>query len=62
MTAPQKYRGEKLGLPPAGSGSLAPTGVRLGAFVVDAIASVPTAAGDKPIEPVVLQSVDIVAA
>ncbi|REJ08728.1 peptidylprolyl isomerase [Microbacterium bovistercoris] len=30
--------------------------------VVDAIASVPTAAGDRPIEPVVLQSVDIVAA
>ncbi len=30
--------------------------------VVDAIAAVPTAAGDRPIEPVVLQSVDIVAA
>jgi peptidyl-prolyl cis-trans isomerase A (cyclophilin A) len=30
--------------------------------VVDAIASVPTAAGDRPIEPVVLQSIDIVAA
>ncbi len=29
--------------------------------VVDAIAAVPTAAGDRPIEPVVLQSVDIVA-
>ena len=30
--------------------------------VVDAIAAVPTAAGDRPIEPVVLQSIDIVAA
>jgi len=29
--------------------------------VVDAIASVPTAAGDRPIEPVVLHSVDVVA-
>ena len=28
--------------------------------VVDKIASVPTAAGDRPIEPVVLQSVDVV--
>jgi uncharacterized RDD family membrane protein YckC len=39
MTAPQTYRGEKLGLPPAGSGALAPTGPRLLAFVVDAVAS-----------------------
>jgi peptidyl-prolyl cis-trans isomerase A (cyclophilin A) len=30
--------------------------------VVDAIAQVPTAAGDRPIEPVVLQSIDVVAA
>jgi peptidyl-prolyl cis-trans isomerase A (cyclophilin A) len=30
--------------------------------VVDKIAAVPTAAGDRPIEPVVLQSIDIVAA
>ena len=30
--------------------------------VVDALGAVPTAAGDRPIEPVVLQSVDIVAA
>ncbi len=30
--------------------------------VVDAISAVPTAAGDRPIEPVVLQSIDIVAA
>jgi uncharacterized RDD family membrane protein YckC len=39
MTAPQTYRGEKLGLPAHGSGSLAPTGPRLLAFVVDALAS-----------------------
>lgn len=30
--------------------------------VVDALGAVPTAAGDRPIEPVVLQSIDIVAA
>ena len=30
--------------------------------IVDAISKVPTAAGDRPIEPVVLESVDIVAA
>ena len=39
MTAPQTYRGEKLGLPAAGPGALAPTGPRLLAFVVDALAS-----------------------
>lgn len=39
MTAPQAYRGEKLGLPRAGRGSLASTGPRLGAFLVDAVAS-----------------------
>jgi uncharacterized RDD family membrane protein YckC len=39
MTAPQAYRGEKLGLPPEGPGSLAPTGPRLLAFIVDAVAS-----------------------
>ena len=39
MTAPQAYRGEQLGLPRSGRGSLAPTGPRLGAFLVDAIAS-----------------------
>jgi uncharacterized RDD family membrane protein YckC len=38
-SAPQTHRGERLGLPAAGSGSLAPTGPRLGAFVVDAVAS-----------------------
>jgi len=30
--------------------------------VVDAIAAVPTAAGDRPIEPVVIESIDVVAA
>ena len=39
MTLPQAHRGERLGLPAAGRGSLAPTGARLGAFVVDALAS-----------------------
>ncbi|MEO9134056.1 MAG: RDD family protein [Jatrophihabitantaceae bacterium] len=43
MTAPggtpQTYRGERLGLPAAGPGSLGSTGPRLGAFIVDAIAS-----------------------
>ena len=39
MTAPQAYRGEKIGLPRTGRGSLAPTGPRLGAYLVDAIAS-----------------------
>jgi uncharacterized RDD family membrane protein YckC len=38
-TAPQAYRGEKIGLPRAGRGSLAATGPRLGAFVLDALAS-----------------------
>ena len=44
MTAPQTYRGEKLGLPATGRGSLAPTGPRLFAFVVDALASALVAA------------------
>jgi uncharacterized RDD family membrane protein YckC len=39
MTAPQTYRGEKLGLPPTGRGSLAATGPRLLAFLVDAAAA-----------------------
>jgi uncharacterized RDD family membrane protein YckC len=39
MTAPQAYRGESLGLPSDGPGSLTTTGPRLGAFVVDAIVS-----------------------
>jgi uncharacterized RDD family membrane protein YckC len=39
MTAPQTYRGEKIGLPSGGRGSLAPTGPRLLAFLVDAAAS-----------------------
>ncbi len=44
MTAPQAYRGEQLGLPAQGPASLATTGARLGAFVVDAIASALVAA------------------
>ncbi len=39
MTAPQTYRGEKIGLPRTGRGSLAATGPRLFAFVVDSVAS-----------------------
>jgi hypothetical protein len=39
MTAPQTYRGEKIGLPHTGRGSLATTGPRLLAFLVDALAS-----------------------
>jgi len=39
MTAPQAYRGERIGLPAEGPGSLAPIGLRLGAYVVDALAS-----------------------
>jgi uncharacterized RDD family membrane protein YckC len=44
MTAPQAYRGEKIGLPRTGRGSLAPTGPRLGAYLADAIASALVAA------------------
>lgn len=36
---PQRYRGERLGLPESGPGSLSTTGVRLAAFIVDALAS-----------------------
>ena len=39
MTAPQAYRGEKIGMPATGHGSLAATGPRLLAFIVDAAAS-----------------------
>jgi uncharacterized RDD family membrane protein YckC len=39
MTAPGAWRGERLGLPESGPGSVATTGARLGAFLVDAIAS-----------------------
>ncbi len=38
-SAPQRYRGERLGLPQSGYGSLATFGVRLGALLVDCIAS-----------------------
>ncbi len=41
---PQAYRGQQLGLPESGPGSLASTGPRLGAFLVDAIASALVAA------------------
>jgi uncharacterized RDD family membrane protein YckC len=36
---PQAYRGQQLGLPEGGPGSLAATGPRLAAFVLDALAS-----------------------
>lgn len=36
---PQAYRGQSLGLPQDGPGSIASAGPRLGAFLVDAIAS-----------------------
>ncbi len=36
---PQRYRGERLGLPATGPASLASTGTRLGAFLVDGIAA-----------------------
>ncbi|MGN6607867.1 MAG: RDD family protein [Jatrophihabitans sp.] len=39
MTLPQSYRGERIGLPQTGTGSLAPTGPRLGAYLADAVAS-----------------------
>jgi uncharacterized RDD family membrane protein YckC len=42
--SPQAYRGERLGLPESGPGSLSTTGQRLGAFVVDALASALVAA------------------
>lgn len=38
-SAPQRYRGERLGLPQSGSGSLATYGVRFGALIVDCVAS-----------------------
>lgn len=39
VRGPGAYRGERLGLPESGPGSLTTTGVRLGAFLIDAIAS-----------------------
>lgn len=36
---PQQWRGQQLGLPAVGVGSLAPAGPRIGAFVVDALAA-----------------------
>jgi len=38
-TAPQRYRGERIGLPAEGTGSLAPTGTRALALIVDCAAS-----------------------
>lgn len=40
----QAYRGQRLGLPETGSGSLGSAGGRIGAFIVDAIASTLVAA------------------
>jgi uncharacterized RDD family membrane protein YckC len=37
--APQQHRGQRLGLPVAGAGSLASTGTRLAALLVDCVAS-----------------------
>ncbi len=37
--APQHYRGQRLGLPAGGAGSLAATGARIAALLVDCIAS-----------------------
>jgi uncharacterized RDD family membrane protein YckC len=39
MTGAQAYRGERLGLPESGRASLAGVGARIGAFIVDSIAS-----------------------
>jgi uncharacterized RDD family membrane protein YckC len=39
-TARQDYRGRRLGLPATGPGSLAPTGRRLLAFLIDLVAAV----------------------
>ena len=38
-TAGQAYRGQRLGLPESGRASLAPVGARIGAWLVDSIAS-----------------------
>ncbi|MCW2496760.1 RDD family protein [Jatrophihabitans sp.] len=40
MTAPQAYRGESIGLPESGPASLASSGPRAGALLIDAIASI----------------------
>jgi uncharacterized RDD family membrane protein YckC len=44
MTLPQAYRGERIGLPSSGRSSLGSFGARLGAYVVDCLASVLVAA------------------
>ncbi len=40
----QRYRGQSIGLPPSGPGSLAPTGRRVAAFVLDLLAATLVAA------------------
>ena len=44
MSAPQAYRGERLGLPADGQASLAPGGTRLLALIIDSFASILIAA------------------
>lgn len=44
MTAPQRYRGEAIGLPSTGRGSLTTIGPRLGAYLTDAVAAAVLAA------------------
>lgn len=44
MTTRPAYRGERLGLPAGGSGSIATVGARIAAFIVDAVASALVAA------------------
>jgi uncharacterized RDD family membrane protein YckC len=39
VTTPHAFRGERLGLPESGTGSIAPGGRRFGAFLVDSFAS-----------------------
>jgi uncharacterized RDD family membrane protein YckC len=41
---PQQWRGQRLGLPESGIGSIAPSGARIGAFAVDAVAAALVAA------------------
>jgi uncharacterized RDD family membrane protein YckC len=44
VLTPQAFRGEQLGLPESGRGSIAPPGSRIGAFVVDCLISALVAA------------------
>ncbi|MEP6599499.1 MAG: RDD family protein [Actinomycetota bacterium] len=45
MTGPATYRGQRLGLPSEGRGSIASAGARAGAFLVDCVASALVAGG-----------------